>query len=139
MSSIHTLTLVAAPEDESLIEDRSIECPGVSPECALWVECPQCADDEACVGTVVETDSGYRCVPSSDDPCEERHGVHHHACDGQWFIQTDTCGATDLEEMDDAVYELFEEVGAGTHRVRLVPDDAAFDLNAYVFEPVDDR
>lgn len=62
--------------------DYAIECPGVTPACALWLECSTCYVPR--VGLAAERREEL-------EQTGEAHGVEHQWIDGRWMTPTTDC------------------------------------------------
>jgi hypothetical protein len=84
----HTLIIkaVANPNEVDNWRDFSIECPGVTDACRMWVECdiPNCGSEDA------ERDNNV-----------VKHGKRHQLIVSTWSVPTDTCYLMIADELSD--------------------------------------
>ena len=83
----------------------SIECPGVTDACHMWVECdrPRCREDNPNLGEGVVHGKRHLLFPGS----------------GTWSVPTDTCYLVIADEMPDAADYLAtkQKLGAGRYLI----------------------
>jgi hypothetical protein len=94
MSSSHTLVIEVSGNDvdgEGWDVDYSIECPGVTDACRMWVGC----DIPDCPGNTGDDDTLY-------DVSNIAHGKPHKYIDDSWMVPTDTCYLIAADELPDA-------------------------------------
>lgn len=126
MSAPHILVVSRDP-DPQLGASAYLECPGVTPECAMWVRCeqdgcPTAADDEG---------------PAEGIWRAEFHGVEHRWFDEEvsrefWGVETDQCYA--VEQNDAPAEEFAEEQQLGSGRY---PVTVEIDGNAVILSRTD--
>lgn len=107
MSDTHTLIITAYADstmDEPTELDFTVECPGVTDACRMWVEC----DVAGCGSTNAERDHNI-----------VLHGTRHQLISSTWSIPTDTCYLIAADEMPDTADFLAtqQELGAGRYLV----------------------
>ncbi|MET8278247.1 hypothetical protein [Micromonospora sp. NPDC005174] len=112
----HTLTITETVEHGVTEQEYSVECPGVTDRCRMWIECMQ--DKE---------------LDYDLDENEWRHvvhGVEHRRIDDRWMVRTETCFVRDNDGLDEAAGDL--ELPGGVYPVDFDSGDDQCSLSLFV-------
>lgn len=103
----HVLVVTGEHRDD---QTYSIECPGISGTCRMWVECSICYPQKWPDGFDFE---------AWDDRMWDgdgmAHDVEHEHIDGSWMVPTDRCFVRYAEGMEESAVDL--GVGPGRYPV----------------------